>query len=151
MTDLIKRLRDPLDCPTTKSVFDLCREAADALETASTERGVQNDLLEEALRWLHPDAPGWIEDDIRAAVSGSLGPCLVDDTKKGSGQKDQHLSTSEGDSGQSKLPSGNNSAESDNNVSNVTERGDFVQSGQRTDKPCWNCGQYKEICICDTL
>ena len=58
------------------------------------------------------------------ADSASTHPCLVDDTKKGSGQKDQHLSASEGDSG---------------------------QSGQRTDKPCWNCGQHKEICICDTL
>ena len=59
-----------------------------------------------------------------ALAPASTHPCLVDDTKKGSGQKDQHLSASEGDSG---------------------------QSGQRTDKPCWNCGQHKEICICDTL
>ena len=22
---------------------------------------------------------------------------------------------------------------------------------RRTDKPCWNCGNYMEICICDTL
>ena len=32
MNDLIERLNDPLECPDTKSVFDLCREAADEIE-----------------------------------------------------------------------------------------------------------------------
>jgi hypothetical protein len=32
------------------------------------------------------------------------------------------------------------------------ERGPDDPVGEgRTDKPCWNCGNYMEICICDTL
>jgi hypothetical protein len=32
VSNLIERLRDPLECPDTKSVFALCREAADEIE-----------------------------------------------------------------------------------------------------------------------
>lgn len=32
MTDLITKLRDPLECPTVNSVFELCREAAGRIE-----------------------------------------------------------------------------------------------------------------------
>ena len=35
--EIIERLRDPLDCPGTKRVFDLCREAADEIERLEIE------------------------------------------------------------------------------------------------------------------
>lgn len=66
VTDLIKRLRDPLECPDTKSVFKLCEDAADEIESLSSELHsrsdeaamllMENERLRAALEKLECDA-----------------------------------------------------------------------------------------------
>jgi len=45
MDNLVERLRDPLECPTTRSVFKLCEEAADEIERLTGQVKMRDGII----------------------------------------------------------------------------------------------------------